>query len=471
MRTFFIVSIGQLISLVGSGLTSFALGVWAYQSTGSVTQFALLSLFLYLPNVIMAPIAGAIVDRWDRRQAMILSDAAAGVGTVVIWGLISSDMLEVWHIYIIVAIGSFFNSLQWPAYAAATTMLVPKQQLTRANGIVQISKATAKIISPAMAGLLIALVSIEGILTIDFISFLVALVTLLSVRFPNPEIVEKKTAPKIGELVRETVSAWSYIAERQGLRGLLMLFTVIYFTLGVLQVLFWPLILNFSSPEKLGVILSIGGSGWLLGSLAITAWGGPKPRINGLFLFIPLQGALLCLGGLQTSVALAAVGIFGYLFAYPIILSCNQAIWQSKVPPILQGRVFALQQAIERSSSIIAYIAIGPLVDRFFEPLLAVDGALAGSVGQIIGVGPGRGIALLSILIGIANVLAVIAAYQYRPVRLVEKYLPDATDTWEPSAPGIEQESSQHSATSSQEIAAKTEIYTNVSAEESPIGR
>ena len=426
-RDFAIVSIGQLISLVGSGLTTFALGVWAYQSTGSVTQFALLSLFLYLPNVIMAPIVGAIVDRWDRRLAMILSDAAAGVGTVVIWALLSSDMLEIWHIYIIVAISSFFNSLQWPAYAAATTTLVPKQQLTRANGMVQVSKAIAKIVSPAIAGLLIATIQLEGILAIDFISFMVALGTLLSVRFPNPEIAEKKTAPKIGELLRETLSAWGYIAERQGLRGLLMFFTVIYFTLGVLQVLFWPLVLNFSSADKLGIILSIGGSGLLLGSVAITAWGGPKPRINGLFLFVPLQAALLCLGGLKASVAVAAVGIFGYLFAYPIVLSCNQTIWQSKVPSQLQGRVFALQQTIERSSSIIAYIAIGPLVDRFFEPLLAVDGPLASSVGQIIGVGPGRGIALLFILMGMANLLAAIAAYQYRPVRLVERHLPDAS--------------------------------------------
>lgn len=419
MQTFLIICFGQLISLVGSGLTSFALGVWAYQTTGSVTQFALISLFIHLPNIIISPLVGAIVDRWDRRWAMILSDSVAGIGTVAIWMLLYFDSLEIWHIYVAVGINSIFNAFQWPAYSATISLLVPKQHLARANGAVQISRATAKILSPALAGFLIAAIHLEGILIIDFSTFLIALVTLLLVRFPQPEKVNKKPA-KFRYLSREILSGWNYIALRPGLRGLLTFFTVVYFTMGILEVLFWPFILNFSSSQGLGLVLSIGGFGWLLGSVTISAWGGPRRRISGIYLFVPLQGLLLCLGVFKASIALAGLTVFGFLFAYPIVISCNQTIWQTKVPPELQGRVFALQQMVEKSASILAYAVTGPLVDHIFEPMLLSDGLLAGTVGQLIGTGSGRGSAFLVILMGILNIIATFIAYQNRHIRRVE---------------------------------------------------
>lgn len=419
MQTFLTICFGQLISLVGSGLTSFALGVWAYQTTGSVTQFALISVFIHLPNIIISPVVGAIVDRWDRRWAMILSDSVAGIGTVAIWMLLYFDSLEIWHIYVAVGINSIFNAFQWPAYSASISLLVPRQHLARANGAVQISQATAKILSPAFAGFLIAAIQLEGILIIDFATFLVALATLLVVRFPQPKKTTQEPA-KLRYLSREIVSGWNYITLRPGLRGLLTFFTVVYFTLGILQVLFWPFILNFSSSQELGLVLSIGGCGWLLGSVTMSAWGGPRRRISGIFTFVSLQGLLLCLGVLKTSIALAGFTVFGFLFAYPIVISCNQTIWQTKVPPELQGRVFALQQAIEKSAGIIAYLVTGPLVDHLFEPMLLDDGLLAGTVGQLIGTGAGRGSAFFVMLMGLTNLIATFIAYQNLQVRRVE---------------------------------------------------
>lgn len=429
MQTFLIICFGQLISLVGSGLTSFALGVWAYQTTGSVTQFALISVFIHLPNIIISPVVGAIVDRWDRRWAMILSDSVAGIGTVAIWMLLYFDSLEIWHIYVAVGINSIFNAFQWPAYSASISLLVPRQHLARANGAVQISQATAKILSPAVAGFLIAAINLEGILIIDFSTFLIALATLLLVRFPQPPQPplpkgglggDNQEPTKLRYLSREIFSGWNYITLRPGLRGLLTFFTVVYFTLGILQVLFWPFILNFSSSQELGLVLSIGGCGWLLGSVTMSAWGGPRRRISGIFTFVSLQGLLLCLGVLKTSIALAGFTVFGFLFAYPIVISCNQTIWQTKVPPELQGRVFALQQAIEKSAAIVAYLVTGPLVDHLFEPMLLDDGLLAGTVGQLIGTGAGRGSAFFVMLMGLTNIIATFIAYQNRQVRRVE---------------------------------------------------
>ena len=141
MLTFSTIWFGQLISTIGSGLTAFALGVWVYQREQSVTLFALTLLAATLPNVLLSPIAGALADRWNRRTVMILSDVGAGLSTLSIALLFFSGQLQTWHVYVAVAANAAFNSLQWPAYSAATTMLVPKEHLGRAGGMVQIGEA------------------------------------------------------------------------------------------------------------------------------------------------------------------------------------------------------------------------------------------------------------------------------------------------------------------------------------------
>jgi MFS transporter, DHA3 family, macrolide efflux protein len=230
----------------------------------------------------------------------------------------------------------------------------------------------------------------------------------------------------LDRLWHETQEGWHYIKTRPGLMGLTIFFAVTSFTEGMLQVLFWPLVLNSASSRTLGIVLSIAGCGMLLGSVAISAWGGPKRRVYGILMFAGLQGACLCLGGMPSTTIVAAIGGFGYLFARPIIVSCNQTIWQRKVPLELQGRVFALQMAVERLLLVISLASAGPLADRVFEPLMAPGGLLAGSIGQLIGTGPGRGVGLLFMLMGTINIVATAIAYRTRHVRQVEKELPDA---------------------------------------------
>ncbi|MGB3238677.1 MAG: MFS transporter [Geitlerinemataceae cyanobacterium] len=428
MRIFILVWWGQLVSLLGSNLTEFALGVWVLQKTGSITQFALISLCIHLPNLIVSPLAGAIVDRWERRRAMILSDSVSGVVEILIMVLAFSNQLEVWHIYIAVAISSMFGAFQWPAYTAAIAQLVPKQQLGRANGMVQVSRATAKILGPVIAGVLVEAIGIKGILAIDFGSFLFALVTLLSVRFPKLDRRVSRETQKVGinQLWLDMKTGWNYIAVRPGLLMLMLFFMVTYFSEGLLQVLMWPMVLSTASGVGLGVVLSVAGCGMLFGSIAISAWGGPKRRIYGILLFMFLQGACLLLGGIRSTVMVAAIVGFGYLFARPIIASCNQTIWQSKVPLHLQGRVFALQNVVEKSLLVVALVTAGPLVERVFEPLMTPDGLLADTIGKLIGVGPGRGIGLLFVLMGILNILVTVIAYRTPRLRRVEKELPDA---------------------------------------------
>jgi DHA3 family macrolide efflux protein-like MFS transporter len=436
-RVFLLIWFGQLISLVGSGLTGFALGVWVYQRTGSVTQFSLILLFTALPGIIFSPIAGALVDRWDRRWAMILSDTGAGVCTLMIALLLMANHLEVWHIYIIMTLSSTFSAFQWPAYSAATTLLVPKEHMGRASGMVQMGEAVAQIASPTLAGVMMGYIGVGGVILIDFATFIFALLTLYFVRIPAAPTTDEGAESK-GSLLREAAYGWQYIVKRPGLLGLLMLFAITNFTGGIVEVLFTPLVLSFATAAILGMILSVGGLGFLTGSLTMSVWGGPKIRVNGIFMFLLVQSVVLFMAGLPTSVPILAIAAFLFFFGHPIINGCSQAIWQVKTAPDVQGRVFAVRRMIAWSSLPFAYLVAGPLADDIFEPLMREGGALAGSIGSLIGTGEGRGIGLLYILLGILSLIATALSYLSPYLRKVEEELPDyiSDDTVESPLPG-----------------------------------
>ncbi len=203
---------------------------------------------------------------------------------------------------------------------------------------------------------------------------------------------------------------WRYISARPGLVGLLVFFAVVNFLWGMVGALVTPMILSWTSSDALGAIISIAGVGMLAGSVIMSVWGGPRRRINGVLNFEMLSGLCFVLMGLRPSFWLVAAGAFGAHVTIAIVFGSNQAIWQSKVEPQLQGRVFATQQMVARSMAPLAYLLAGLLADRVFDPLLGVDGPLAGSVGQVLGTGPGRGIGLLFVLMGVAKVAITLLA-------------------------------------------------------------
>jgi predicted MFS family arabinose efflux permease len=418
--------LGQFVSVVGSGLTSFALGVWVFERTGSATQFALIGLFAVLPRVVLSPLAGSVVDRWDRRRAMIMGDAGAGFSTLVLVLLLFTNRLEIWHVYLIVGVSAAFSTVQWPAFTAATTLLVPKKNYGRANGMVQLGKAAADILAPALAGFLVLVIELDGVILIDFATFVFAVITLLPVRFPKPQSAITGGSESIS-LKHDMTFGWTYISARPGLLGLLVFFAAVNFLWGMVGALITPMILGFTTSELLGVIISIAGAGMLAGSLVMSIWGGPQRRINSVLCFEFLSGICFVLMGLRPSFWLTAMGAFGAHVTIAIVYGSNQAIWQSKVAPDVQGRVFATQQMIAKAASPLAYLLAGPLADRVFEPLLATAGLLTENVGQIIGCGAGRGIGLLFIVMGMLKMAVTVAGYAQPRIRFVEDELPDAS--------------------------------------------
>jgi MFS transporter, DHA3 family, macrolide efflux protein len=426
MRVFLLVWFGQMVSIIGSGLSSFALDVWIYQKTGSVTQFAIGFLFGSLPPLLIIPFAGTLADRWNRRYCMMISDCGAGLSMLAIAILLFTGRLEIWHIYIAIACSSAFGSLQWPAYQAAIPQIVPTQYLDRANGLTQLADALKMLLPPILGGALLVTIQLQGVLLIDFITFSCSLITLAIVRFPPVKTADlEATVDKPASILAEFNYGWKYIQARPGLLSLMAFFTAANFLLSMISVLLVPLILSFTTPAKLGTILFIDGLGMLLSTLLLSTRGGPSQQITSILGFQLLGGLCIAATGFRASVPLAAVAAFLFAFGSPIVNCCSQVILQRKVEPDVQGRVFALEGMMSNIFQPLAYIIAGPLADRVFEPLMAANGALAGSIGQIMGVGPGRGIGLLFVILGGLSMLLPAIAYQYPRLRFVEVELAD----------------------------------------------
>ncbi len=431
MRTFFVVWAGQLVSLVGTNLTGFGLSIYVFQQTGSVTQLATVMLASTLPRILISPFAGALVDRWDRRKAMILADAGAGAGTIVLVVLYFTGSLALWNIAIAVAISGLSQAFQWPAYSAAMAVLVPKEHFGRASGLVQMAEALGQLGGPILAGFALAFAGIGAVFAIDVVTFSVAIVTLLIVRFPKPKTSEAG-AEGAGSLWQETKYGFKYLAERHGLLALLLYFAVINVAFGFVGPLFIPLGLSLTSEAGFGTAFTVASVGMLIGSIVASAWGGPKKRVLGLVVGGAVLGVVFAALGLQASVFWITGVMFIGMLMVPTLSATSQAIWLAKVEADLQGRVSSVRLFISQGAIPIAYVLVGPLSDRVFEPLMAEDGALAGSVGKIIGTGFGRGYGLFFMVIGLFVVIASAVAWMYPPLRHLERDIPDVAQETDP---------------------------------------
>ena len=425
MRTFFTIWFGQLVSLVGSQLTSFALGVWVYEQTHSVLMLALVQVAMQAPYVLLSPIAGVFADRWNRRTAMIVSDFGAGLAVLAAGALYLTNYLQPWMVIPINIWMATFHTLMWPSFTASVTLLVPKKHYGRANGFVQLGEALPQIAGPALAGALYVAIHLGNMALIDFISYAFSvLLMLFFVRIPSPPRTADGRAAK-GSLWKEMRFGWDYITARKGLLALLVFFLTSNFLYGVMNPLLVPLILDNWNASTLGYISTLMGVGMLVGTLVMSAWGGGKRKIYTLLGAAMLSGLFLSAVGLRTSLPLIAVCGVGNMFFSPFANACSQAIWQAKVTPDVQGRVFAVRRTIAMSAGFIAPLLAAPLADYVFKPSMAAGGALAPILGPVFGVGASRGVGVLISLVGLLVAGVAIIAFATPLVRRVELDLPD----------------------------------------------
>jgi MFS family permease len=426
MTGFTIVWVGQVISLLGTNMTTFALTIWAYQTTGSATVLALVGFFYMLPLLLFSPLAGAIVDRSNRKLMMMLSDLASGLVTIAILALYLTDSLRIWHLYIGSAISGAFQTFQWPAYSAAITMIVPKKHYARANAMTGLAGSGSGIFAPLLAGALLPFIRLNGILTIDILTFVIAILALLVVHIPQPRATEEGLKGQ-GSLWQESLYGFRYIFERPSLLGLQLVFLLGNFGVSLAYTVYAPMILARTSNNSLifGGAETAGAVGGLVGGLLISAWGGPKRRVHGVltgWALSSLLGGVVI--GLGRSLPIWAVGSFFFSFFTPLIDSSNQAIWQAKVAPDVQGRVFAIRRLIAWFVNPLAVIA-GPMADFVLEPAMRQGGWLVNYAGWLVGSGPGAGMALIVIFSSLCAMLVGLGGYAVRVIRDAEDILPD----------------------------------------------
>lgn len=430
MKTFFTLWFGQLISLLGSGLTQFALAVWIYDQTRQATPFAIAILLGTLPRVLLLPFAGSIADRFNRRFIMIAADTVNALLTLAIFLLLGAGNLQLWHIYIISVLESVAGAFQEPAFAASVSSIVPKEKLGSANGMVQMREALSVVLTPVMAGFLFVAIGFEGIILIDFVTFFFAIGALILVRIPQPEQAPEHRRNNVWQ---DIAFGWNYLLQRRGLLNLLFYYALANFLLNWSIVLLYPMVLSRFSADVLGIIQTMTGVGMLAGSIVMSVWGGVKRRrIPTAIGIIVLGVSGVVLAGLQPNPYLIGAGIFILMFFIPIASGHSQVVFQTKIPGEIQGRVFSVRSAISQSMMPLAFLTAGPLADKFFEPLLMQGGALASTfVGDLIGTGAGRGIGLMFIIAGLFTILISGLVYANPHIRNLEDELPDAVSSAE----------------------------------------
>jgi DHA3 family macrolide efflux protein-like MFS transporter len=427
MIAFTIVWIGQLVSLLGTAMTTFALAYWAYITTGAATALALVGFFAFAPTILVSPFAGALVDRWNRKLMMMLSDLAAITSTIAVLLLYSTGNLQIWHLYFTGAFTSVFGAFQFPAYSAAVTTMVSKKQYSRASGMLSTAQFASGIFAPILAAALIVTpIGIGGILFIDILTFLVAIGALLIVHIPRPVVTEEGLRSK-GSLWKESVYGFRYIKRRPSLLGLQLVFFSINLVAVFGNTVSTPMILARTANDAavLGIVQSTMGVGGVAGSILLSLWGGPKRRIHGVLAGMGLGMVGMILMGFGRDLYVWSTAAFISLFFSPIINGSNQAIWQSKVAPDVQGRVFATRAMIAQISVPMAMLLSGPLADNYFEPAMMVGGSLEPFFSGLVGTGPGAGMALMFVIAGFCGVIIGFGGYLFKVVRNVEDIIPD----------------------------------------------
>jgi hypothetical protein len=353
---------------------------------------------------------------------MLAGDVAAGVTQAVMLVLALTHRLEVWEVYPLISSLSVALAFQRFAWGSAAAQLVPKRFLGRANGVVQLAFGFAQFLVPLFAVGLLAAVGLGGILTFDVASYACAVAVVALVRFPRAMAWHRR------ESVAEEIRAGFRLAlGSRHFRAMLLFFAVLNIFLSPLFLLTTPLVLSFSHLAATGWVAMGGGAGAIAGGLTLLVWGGPRrERLRGVLLAALALAAACLLTGLRPSLPLVALGAFGMAYALALVNGVYATIIQTKIPQRFHGRVIAVNTMVAWSTLPVGFAVVAPFGPGLLQPLMDHGGALAGTAGQLVGTGPGRGIGLLYVLFGLAIALLVAISLRLPVLARFDREVPDA---------------------------------------------
>lgn len=426
MFGFTVVWLGQIVSVLATAMSAFALTIWVFQKTGSATALGLVQVFFLAPLLLMTPFAGVMVDRHNRKAMMMISDLAAGVGTMAVLVLSYFGLLEVWHLYVAAVFQGVGTAFQWPAYSAAISTMIPKEQYGRANGMMSLVQNGPGIIAPMLAGALLPVIGLTGILSFDVITFVFAVLALLVVHIPQPAR-SKDGEAAAGHVIAEAVFGFKYIFARPSLLGLQLVFFFGNLSANIAFNVLAPMILLRTDNNSViyGSVQAAGAVGGVLGSVILSLWGGFRKKVHGVLIGWIMCSFFFTWLGIGTWIPLWVAGSALAMLFSPMVDGSNQAIWQAKVPHDLQGRVFSARMIIAWIANPIAPLIGGLLGDYVFEPAMREPGAFANTFSRLVPPGPGAGMALLIIFSSLIGILAGAGGYLIPAIRNAESILPD----------------------------------------------
>jgi amino acid adenylation domain-containing protein len=422
MKRFLAVAAGQTASIVGSSFTEFAIPLWILLQTGSVAKFALLAVLGLVPGMLVAPFAGVIVDRYSRRAVMIVADLASGVGELALAILLWTGRLHEGAAYGLIAWLSLTLMFQRLAYNSAIPQLVPKRYLGHANGVFQLTGGIMVFLVPLTAAGLLAGIGLEGILAIDVVSYAVAAAVVACVRFPRTMAFRRRES-----FAAEIRGGLRYSVGQRNFRGMLSYFMVLNVFLSPMLLMISPLLLSFADLHTVVRVSISSGCAAVLAGLTLTVWGGPRRRrMGGILVVSAAIAGAGALTGLRGSVLVVGAGATALTFCLVLLNGVYATIIQTKVPQRFHGRVIALNTVAAWCTLPLGWAVVAPFGTRLFEPLMAPGGALAGSAGALLGTGPGRGIALMYLVLAAGMLVLVAVAGRITLVRRFDRDVPDA---------------------------------------------
>jgi MFS family permease len=423
LYTFYALLVTQTFSLIGSRMTALALGIWIFAETREATPLVLISFFSFLPRLLSASIAGVMADRYDRRYVMAIADVGQAVGTVLLLISFSSGAFQFWHLYAVTILQSVFDMFQIPAFQASVTMLVPDKHRNRANAIQLVTSPVAGIIAPALAGAFYGLFGVTGIITIDLLTFLASIAVLLSIKIPKPQPTDEGQAQR-RSIWREAFAGFQFVWERKPLLMIFVFTGLTNFFLAGMISLQTPYILSRTNSEStLGTLLGVYSAGSLAGTVLMAVWGGTKRRVQTMMPGLAILGVALAFLGMAQQPLSMALLLFIMAMFPPINNVSIISLLQIKVPPQLQGRVFAAISQISMTLIPLSYLVTGPAADNVFEPL--VNTPAWSAFGMLFGHSAGAGMGLMMTISGIAITSVSLSIYAMPMVRNLEMLLPD----------------------------------------------
>ncbi len=417
-KLFLLLSLGQFISQIGSGLSAFGLGVFLFQKTASANAVSMLILAAFLPNFILAPIAGILADRYDRRVLMIISDTLSISGLLYILIMLRNNDFSVFKICMAVGISSIFASLLEPSYKATISDLLSKEDYTKASGIVQLASASRFLISPLIAGFLLSFWDISALLMIDISTFIV---TVLSTFLVKKKIRKKKTLEDDFSLLKDFQLGLIEFKRSGAIITLVVLITIITFFIGIIQVLFNPLLLSFNTAAISGTVQSITAIGMLFSAIIIGIVEIKQNKFKILVMGLIICSISFAGMGLRENIYLITTLGFVFFSTIPLINAILDYLIRSNIDNKVQGRVWGLIGFISQLGYILAYLSAGYLADGFFKKL-STSLSNHQMFTMLMGTGIARHIGLLIMIAGLGLLLfTIFFAFNKKVQSLEEK--------------------------------------------------